>query len=101
LSYKEQPTYIQAEADYFAHELLNPDIYCVNIEEKINGINDLEYSKLIIDALLHAIAERRQLLCDEAEKLADGKCRGYQKSFHNDEPATMCETCKQNIFYEE
>jgi len=32
--------------------------------------------------------------CKTAEKLGDGKCRGYQKSRVDDEPAEKCKECK-------
>ena len=39
--------------------------------------------------------------CQNAEKLPDGKCRGYQKSINNDEPAEMCKECAIFDLFEE
>jgi len=38
--------------------------------------------------------------CASADKTADGKCRGYQKSDIDDEPAKECMNCEKNEFYE-
>ncbi len=52
MDYKKQPLHIQADADYFACELENPESFNINVEERINEIDDLDYAKLIIEALL-------------------------------------------------
>ncbi|MCL6478318.1 MAG: hypothetical protein K6T65_07855 [Peptococcaceae bacterium] len=38
---------------------------------------------------VHLLDER----CQKAEKLSDGKCRGYQKSRWDDEPSEKCKRC--------
>ncbi len=37
--------------------------------------------------------------CKNAEKI-NGKCRGYQRSEYDDEPAEMCKECTDSMFYE-
>lgn len=32
--------------------------------------------------------------CEDAEKLQNGKCRGYQKARWDDEPTERCKECK-------
>ncbi len=38
--------------------------------------------------------------CQNAEKLPEGKCRGYQKSRVDDEPAEVCKECEMFELYE-
>lgn len=44
---------------------------------------------------------KAKVLCDSAEKYADGKCVGYGKSETDDEPCEMCKRCNLYIGYEE
>ena len=52
MSYKKQPVHIQADADYFAHELLNSEIYVIDVEKRIDQIDNLEFAKLVINSLV-------------------------------------------------
>ncbi len=45
--------------------------------------------------------KRQEVKCNEAEKTAEGKCLGYQKSEYDDEPTERCKECKENIYFEE
>ena len=37
-------------------------------------------------------------MCTSAEKLENGKCKGYQKSESNDEPLNICMECECSMF---
>lgn len=58
--------------------------------------SEMDFVEYLVDL------EKREIIpCTNAEKTSEGKCRGYQKSEQDDEPAERCKGCKQNIFYEE
>ncbi|KAB3535655.1 hypothetical protein F8154_05855 [Alkaliphilus pronyensis] len=38
--------------------------------------------------------------CANAEKLDNGKCRGYQRSYSDDEPSDICKECEHMVFNE-
>ena len=59
-----------------------------------------EFAEWVVAALNEKWG-REQLSCQNAEKLPDGKCVGYQKSETDDEPTDSCMNCKENQFYED
>lgn len=45
--------------------------------------------------------EKQKVFCESAEKYADGKCVGYEKSEMDDEPIEMCKRCESYNGFEE
>jgi hypothetical protein len=55
----------------------------------------VEYGNRHRDCPLKPVTDR----CEKAEKI-NGKCRGYQKSRWNDEPAELCKECTEFALFE-
>ena len=71
-------------------QVKDSDGYCLIIHKYVSNLNNFRHP----DCPLEIIDD-----CTTAEKTADGKCVGYQKSDIDDEPAEMCMECSRNQFY--
>jgi len=55
MGYKEEPLHVQADADYFAYELIHSTVYEIDIERYIESIKELNFAKLVIESLLNEV----------------------------------------------
>lgn len=100
VKYKEK---IYSDTEYLVNELENladrQDNWLIAVAaEKINSLsNELKEYREAIEKGANILKLHR---CETAEKIGD-KCRGYQRSYDDDEPAEMCKSCSYNIFHKE
>ena len=98
-------------------EMLRPPFRCVQFSNRIFRIFNqadecvciinpdlpVEVRGFVADSLNEKM-KRDFGMCDEAERLPDGKCVGYSKKHEDgtpdDEPPERCMNCKENQFYE-
>lgn len=74
----------------------NPDDDDLIKEWVENNFGDVLYYACLIDGEAEIPHNAR---CLEVEWV-NGKCRGYQRSEYDDEPAEMCKECTDSMFYE-